>query len=101
MTSGSPRRFFSASRGSVTGRREASAGTVMLRMVDMRVDLLFDRMVDALRQQGRHRRVDVDDGVRVLRDMDDPGLVALQLRLVVLPVADDDDRVAAVDEPRG
>ncbi len=35
MTSGSPRRFFSASRGSVIGRREASAGTVMLRMVDM------------------------------------------------------------------
>src|SRR4051812_49526388 len=98
MTIGSPRRCFSASRGSVMGRREASLGTrIWAGMLDMCAPYLRLGLTPSA-EEGRHRRVDVDDAVRTLLDVDDPGLVALHVGPVVLRVGDDDDGVAAVDE---
>src|SRR5919201_5867204 len=100
MTIGSPRRFISASRGSVMGSRDASAGTWTLGCVDMVVLLSLSAGVDALRNEGRHLGVDVEDLVGWGLHVHDARLVLLDLRPVVLPIGDDDDRVAAVHEAR-
>src|SRR2546423_10346583 len=91
MTMGSPRRFFSASRGRVIGRvsRTGAADIACVSLSGWR----------PLAEEGRHLGIDVDDAVRVALHVDYPRLVALHLCAVVLAVGDDDDRVAAVHEP--
>src|SRR5436190_7518887 len=55
----------------------------------------------SLREQGGDLGVDVEDPVGLRLDVNDARLVVLHLRAVVGRVGDDDDGVAAVDEPRG
>src|SRR4051812_40253446 len=95
MTIGSPRRFFSASRGSVMGRvSRTCVGALDMRFVSF-------GWLAPLGEEGRHLGVDVDGAVGFLLDMDDPRRVGLHVDAVVLAVGDDDDRVAAVYEARG
>src|SRR3954454_21858984 len=75
MTIGSPRRFISARRGSVIGRREASAGAWMLRAEDIAAWSYLggqDRVVDeaggsdAGGDGDEHGAVDPPDGEKVV-----------------------------------
>src|SRR4051812_15041912 len=50
-------------------------------------------------EQGCDLGVDIEDAIGLRLDMDHARLVVLHLRAVVGRVGDDDDRVAAVDEP--
>src|SRR5207302_7665587 len=93
MTIGSPRRFFSASRGRVIGRVSRTGAA------DIAVTPL--RWLTPSGEEGRHLGVDVDDAVGVALHVHYPRLVGLHLGALVLPVGDDDDRVAAVHQARG
>src|SRR3954468_22368826 len=97
MTMGSPSRFFSARRGSVMGRAARAPGACGV-VVDM---LRLLSWLAPSGEEGRHLGVDVDDAVGVALDVHDTGLVVLHVGSVVLPVADDDDRVATMDQARG
>src|SRR4051795_9477233 len=89
---GSPRRFFSASRGSVMGRVSRTGGALLM---------VSPWWLAPSAQEGRHLGVDVDDPVGLALHVDDAGLVVLHLLTRVLRVGDDDDGVAAVHEARG
>src|SRR5829696_4695582 len=99
MTIGSPRRFFSASWGRVTGRRSLAGGPVgawvgVAGAADMTIrSLVATWWLAPSAEEGRHLAVDGDDAVLRVH-VDDAGLVVLDLHAVVLRVGDDDDRVA-------
>src|SRR5215210_984444 len=91
MTMGSPRRFFSARRGSVIGRRSMLEAPVTAGGVDMCASF---RLTPRLGGQGRHLVVYGHDPV-VAGHVDDPRTVIGQLDLVVAAVGEQDHGVAA------
>src|SRR4051794_24567837 len=100
MTMGSPRRFFSASRGRVMGSGASSPfGTGTRGVADIAIPPVSVGW-RPLREEGRHLLVDGDDLV-VRVDVDDARLVVLEVLRVVGPVGDEDHGVAPVHEPRG